>query len=86
MIKVRLPSHWSKDDEDYEPPIYDSEPEDEYEPRVKPRCRYHWATCDDDNCEVHEDQKQINNYYPKQDKLVTQPSFDHPEIDNDEAQ
>ena len=49
MIKVRLPSHWSKDDEDYEPPIYDSEPEDEYEPRAKPRCQYDWATCDDDN-------------------------------------
>ena len=86
MVIVRLPSHWSKDDEDYNQPVYDSEPEDEYVPRIQPRCHYHWATCDDDECVTHEDQKQINNYYPKQDKLVARPSFEQQEIDENEAQ
>ena len=43
MIKIRLPSHWSKDNEDYSPPVYDSEPEEEHIPRIQPRCHYHWV-------------------------------------------
>ena len=88
MIKVKLPNNWDKNnenDENYDPPIYDSELENKYDPQIQPRCHYCWATCDDDEFLVHEDQKQINNYYPKQDKLVAQPSYDHPEIDENEA-
>ena len=35
ILKVMLPSHWSKNDKDYNPPIYDSEPENKTTPRPK---------------------------------------------------
>ena len=85
IIKVRLPQNWSEDtEEDFNPPIYDTETEDDYEPS---KCQCHWATCDNDDCPVHEDQKIINNHRPKQVQFKTpQPSNDHPEVDANEAQ
>ena len=79
MIRVRLPT---TEPEDYDPPIYDSD--DELRPK---ECKYHWATCDNDKCLVHKDQKQINNYRPKQVRFITpKPANDHPEVDEHEAQ
>ena len=72
-----------RSEEDFNPPVYDSEPE----PTPRPECRYHWATCDNDECEVHEDQKRVNNYRPKQVRFVIpEPSNDHPEVNENEAQ
>ena len=82
MIKVRLPHNWKEDkEEDFNPPVYDDEPES------RPKCRYHWATCDNNACEVHKDQKEINNYRPKQVRFaIPQPLNDYPEVDVNEAQ
>ena len=78
MIRVRLPT---TEPEDYDLPIYDSD--DELRPK---ECKYHWATCDNDSCEVHEDQE-IVNYQPKQARFkIPKPSNDQPEVDDDEAQ
>ena len=85
IIKVRIPYQWQDDEDNYDPPIYDSESKNKPTPR--PECRYHWATCENDVCEVHEDEKQINNYRPKQVRFVIpKPSNDHPEVNVNKAQ
>ena len=72
-IRVRLPT---TEPEDYSPPIYDSD--DELRPKER---KHHWATCDNDSCEVYEDQKIVNNYQPKQARFkIPKPSNDQPEV------
>ena len=80
FIRVMIPKN--VDEKNFDPPVYD-EPE-----TIEPNgCPYHWATCYNDSCEIHKDQKIVNNYWHKEKQFqIPKPSHDHPEVDRKEAQ